>query len=110
MISRKADPMQEFLDDQLRSLTVAWKPLLQAAAPAPEFDWEDWLEALLDLTANPAEELLVRGALVAVIKSASGRASHEVLQQLVAIGARANSAGPLLVSRLSSLPEEAAMR
>jgi len=110
-LRKVTDPMQAFLDEQLHALTTAWKPLLQAAPAAPEFDWEDWQEALLDLTGNQAEELLVRGALSAVVKSSGGMQGHEILQQLLAIGARAHGAAPQLVSKLSSSrDEEVAMR
>ena len=83
--TKAIDPMNFFLQQQLQKLRQEWEGLNEVAPPAPIFTWEDWREALLDLTDEAGHELLIRGALSAVVKMAQFKPPHLVLQELLTL-------------------------
>jgi hypothetical protein len=79
------DPMPFFIQQELHKLREEWDALLEHLPEAPAFTWTEWKEALLDLSWETRQELLIRGALSAVVKMASFKPPHLVLQELLTL-------------------------
>jgi hypothetical protein len=72
-----------YTDGELARLRAEWPALVRQAASPPQASWEDWKEALLDEAASPVEELVIRGALAALVKTAPAKTSGETLREIV---------------------------
>ncbi len=87
-IYMKDDPMDAFVRSANQVLIASWAELERIAAPAPIIDWEEWKEALLHLAETPEQELLVRGALAAVIKTSNQTSEHVTFIRLLTLAKR----------------------
>jgi hypothetical protein len=101
------DPMNVFLQEQLELLRTDWDALAAASPPAPAFSWDDWKEALLNLGEDPRQELLIRGALSAVVKMARFKPPYMILQELLTL--TVSAADPASSRPLGSSAEDAVL-
>ena len=60
-----------------------WKPLINLAESCPIWEWRQIKEALLNLTENPVEQLVIRGGLSALIKGAKFKPDELILEELI---------------------------
>jgi hypothetical protein len=94
------NPLSLYLDEELNRLQREWPALARAAPEPPMLCWTSLKEALLEFTETPAEELVVRGALSALVKQARFKSSDQVLREVLVLAASA--ADPQFRGRVAS--------
>lgn len=79
------NPMETYLRSELQRLREEWSGLVDQAPPLPVFQWEALKELLLDHTHTPVHEMVVRGALAAVLKQAPFLTPELLLQNILVV-------------------------
>ena len=85
------NPLDAYLQRELSRLRDEWQALVNAAPELPGYSWADLAEVLLDTTSIPAEELLLRGALAALVKTAQFKPKAMVLREILMLAASASN-------------------
>lgn len=77
------DHLALYLETELEDMQADWKLLISQSPACPSWTWDQVAEALLSLTANPVEELVVRGGLSGLVKQARFKPADLVLEELI---------------------------
>jgi len=89
----REDHLALFLNTELEGMRDRWLQLSETTQPAPIWSWEQIGEALLELTGNPVEELIMRGALSGLVKQAAFKPQDLVLAEILRLAIAARDHG-----------------
>jgi hypothetical protein len=87
------DHLALFLSTELEGMRDRWVDLNETSQPCPIWSWEQISEALLELTNNPVEELVMRGALSGLVKQAAFKPKDLVLSEVLRLAIAARDHG-----------------
>ena len=87
------DHLALFLNTELEGMRDRWIDLSETTQPCPIWSWTEVSEALLALTNNPVEELVMRGALSGLVKQAAFKPRDLVLSEVLQLAIAARDRG-----------------
>lgn len=87
------DHLALFLNTELEGMRDRWDQLNATTHPCPVWSWDQLSEALLALTSNPVEELVMRGALSGLVKQAAFKPKDLVLSEILQLAIAARDHG-----------------
>lgn len=91
------NPLNAYLQSELDRLRTEWTEVVATTPNFPAYSWEDLAEVLLDCTSTPAQELLIRGALSALVKTAAFKPPLTLLREVLMLAASASDQNLLLL-------------
>jgi hypothetical protein len=89
----REDHLALFVNTELEGMRHRWDQLSESTQPCPTWSWEQISEALLELTDNPVEELIMRGALSGLVKQAAFKPQDLVLAEILRLAIAARDHG-----------------
>ena len=87
------DPLSRYLQAEVATMRQTWTSLTQASPSCPTWTWDDVKEALLAFTTCPTEELVIRGALTALLKQARFKPADLLLEEVLRLAIAAHDLG-----------------
>ena len=81
--SQPQDYLNLYLQAELARMSSDWCTLIEESPTCPPWRWSQISEALLSLTGNPVQELMIRGGLSGLVKQARFKPPELVLEELI---------------------------
>ena len=101
-----APTVTHYLNGELRRLKSEWSMLTGRAPTLPVFTWEDLMEVLLEQATSELQEMVIRGALATLVKTAQVKPPDRILHEVLML---ASSTSDLTVRRSALAESEVQM-